>query len=349
MDYNKIKALLDKYYAGEASSEEEAELREYFKKEDVAPELEPEKQMFNAYSAMRKESQPEEGMNDELLNLIEEKWQHETTHKFRETLKWTLSAAAGLTLLIGTYLMYYNSSKKINDTYLNEQEAYLATKQVLFYVSETMNAEYPKLSGISYINKGLSSMENLSRIDETIENLKTEKKMKTILACLMIVLAANTLSAQNSPVDRLFDKYADKNGFTSVFISKQMFELFAAKDMASRDSEEYKNALSGIKSIKILTVEDSVLNRSINFFKEIGKEIPLEEYSTLMVIKEKNQDLRMMVREKNGKITEFLMLGGGNDNVLISIVGELDLNSISKISKAIDLQGLDNLEQLDKK
>jgi len=173
--------------------------------------------------------------------------------------------------------------------------------------------------------------------------------MKTILACLMIVLAANTLSAQNSPVDRLFDKYADKNGFTSVFISKQMFELFAAKDMASRDSEEYKNALSGIKSIKILTVEDSVLNRSINFFKEIGKEIPLEEYSTLMVIKEKNQDLRMMVREKNGKITEFLMLGGGNDNVLISIVGELDLNSISKISKAIDLQGLDNLEQLDKK
>jgi len=176
MDYNKIIALLDKYYAGEASSEEEAELREYFKKEDVAPELEPEKQMFNAYSAMRKESQPEEGMNDELLNLIEEKWQHETTHKFRETLKWTLSAAAGLTLLIGTYLMYYNSSKKINDTYLNEQEAYLATKQVLFYVSETMNAEYPKLSGISYINKGLSSMENLSRIDETIENLKTEKK-----------------------------------------------------------------------------------------------------------------------------------------------------------------------------
>ena len=173
--------------------------------------------------------------------------------------------------------------------------------------------------------------------------------MKSTIIILVIFLSANVTFAQNTAVDKLFDKYAYKEGFTTVFISKQMFELFAKKDLASQDSKELENAISGLKSIKILTIEDSTINRSINFFDEIGKEIPFEEYTTLMVVKEKNQDLRMMVKEKNGKIVEFLMLGGGNDNLLISITGEIDLNSISKISKAIDVQGLNNLEQLNKK
>jgi len=46
----------------------------------------------------------------------------------------------------------------------------------------------------------------------------------------------------------------------------------------------------------------------------------------------------MMVRESGeGRISEFLMIGGGNDNVLISIVGDIDLKSISKISGGLNL------------
>jgi hypothetical protein len=153
--------------------------------------------------------------------------------------------------------------------------------------------------------------------------------MKSIFIIILVAITANVSIAQSTAIDKLFDRYAYKEGFTTVFISKHMFELFATKDLAQQDSKEMKDAISGLESIKILTVEDSILNRSLNFFNEIGNQIPFEEYTTLMVVKEKNQDLRMMVKEKNGKIVEFLMLGGGSDNLLISIIGEIDLNSIS--------------------
>lgn len=48
-------------------------------------------------------------------------------------------------------------------------------------------------------------------------------------------------------------------------------------------------------------------------------------------------------------ITEFLMIGGGKDNVLICITGNIDLKSISKLSKAMDIEGMENIEKVEKK
>ena len=69
-----------------------------------------------------------------------------------------------------------------------------------------------------------------------------------------------------------------------------------------------------------------------------------------MVIKEKDQDVKFLVHEKDGKITELLLIAGGkNDNVLISIQGDIDLKNISKLSKSMNISGLEHLEEIDKK
>ncbi len=173
--------------------------------------------------------------------------------------------------------------------------------------------------------------------------------MRGIIIFLIIVLSSNLSFAQTNPIDELFDKYGYEDGFTTVFISKYMFELFSKKNVAEDDSEEMQNAISGLESIRILTMDEENENTSINFFKEIGKQIPFENYNMLMVVKEKDQELRMMTREVNGKIVEFLMLGGGKDNLLISILGKIDMESIAKISESIDIDGLKNLEKLEEK
>ena len=173
--------------------------------------------------------------------------------------------------------------------------------------------------------------------------------MRGIIIFLMIVLSNNLSFAQTTAVDNLFDKYGYEDGFTTVFISKYMFELFSKKNVAEDDSEDMQDAISGLESIRILTMDDENENTSINFFKEIGKQIPFENYNMLMVVKEKDQELRMMTREVDGKIVEFLMLGGGNDNLLISILGKIDMESIAKISESIDIDGLKNLEKLEEK
>jgi hypothetical protein len=164
---------------------------------------------------------------------------------------------------------------------------------------------------------------------------------------LFIIFSLYTLcaQAQNSPVDPIFDKYGSKEGYTTVIISKYMFSLFANFDQ----QDDFMKTIAGLESIKILTVEDSVLNSKINFYTEIIKEVPVNEYKDLMVVKKKGQDIRMMIREKNGQISEFLLIGGGEDNVLISIVGKINLESIAKLSREMNIQGIEQVGNLDTK
>ncbi|MEO1514952.1 MAG: hypothetical protein AAFV95_08060 [Bacteroidota bacterium] len=50
MDYDLIKALLEKYWAGESSLEEERQLKQYFSQADIAPELKPFQSVFQLFA-----------------------------------------------------------------------------------------------------------------------------------------------------------------------------------------------------------------------------------------------------------------------------------------------------------
>jgi hypothetical protein len=150
--------------------------------------------------------------------------------------------------------------------------------------------------------------------------------------------------SQNSPVDKLFEKYANKDGFTTVTISKYMFSLFAKKNADTKDN--FGKVINGLESIRILTVEDSILNLTINFYKEIIKELPFDQYKELMSVKTKDQDMKMLINEKDGRITEFLMIVGGGENVLIYITGNINLASLAELSKDMNIQGLDKLDNI---
>ena len=170
--------------------------------------------------------------------------------------------------------------------------------------------------------------------------------MKKIKFTLINILLSTAAMAQERSIDNLFDKYSDREGFTSVFISKYMFSLFANMVQEENEPDEFHQIVRGLESIRILTVEDSLLNQKLNFFTELSRELPLSQYKELMVVKEKGQDIRMLFREEKGIITEFLLISGGKENSLISITGNLDLKSIARLSKEMNVEGLDGLDKL---
>ena len=175
--------------------------------------------------------------------------------------------------------------------------------------------------------------------------MKTNRVFFSALILIMISLSA---FAQKNPVDKLFEKYGGKDGFTTIFISSKMFSMFS--EMETSD-DEINNMISNIESIKILTTEDeSLLDPGINFYKEIMDELSIDEYEELMVVKEKDQDIKFLVKEKEDVIVELLLvIGGKENNALISIRGIIDLKSISRISKSLNVHGLDELERIDEK
>lgn len=174
-------------------------------------------------------------------------------------------------------------------------------------------------------------------------------KTKALIVMLLTFMISASAISQKDPVDRIFDKYSGQEGFTTVYISSKMFSLFAEIDP---DDQELQSMMNGLKSIRILASDDSDESggEGINFYKEVMKDLAVEKYEELMVIKDGNQDLKFLIREENGKIVELLLVGGGDgDNVLISIRGIIDMKNIGKIGKALDVEGLENLEKIDKK
>ena len=175
--------------------------------------------------------------------------------------------------------------------------------------------------------------------------------MKRILIFAALFLIPVLSRAQNTPVDALFDKYAGKDGFTTVYISKYMFNMFRSDEVEDKEAEELNQVLGKLNSIKILTVEDpAFIGKGLNFYDEIMKELPREKYNELMVVKDKESDVVFLAREEKGVIVELLLIAGGSDvsdNVLISIQGQIDLETIGKLSKTLDIDGMESLEEID--
>jgi len=170
------------------------------------------------------------------------------------------------------------------------------------------------------------------------------KKSFLFLAALSLTIA---IQAQTNPIDEMFNKYSEKDGFTLVTISSRMFSMFANLDSENPDAD---NLIRRLKSIRILSVEDSVLNINLNFYTELGKKLDLTVYEELMVVKEGRDVTKFLIRQTGEIISELLVIKGGpGGNSLISIKGDLSMKNISDLSNSIGIQELKTLESLEKK
>jgi hypothetical protein len=171
--------------------------------------------------------------------------------------------------------------------------------------------------------------------------------MKKIFLSITALCLTLMMQAQSNPVDEMFNKYSEKQGFTVVSISSKMFSMFADKDVENKDADDI---ISRLKSIKILTVEDSLLNKNLNFYSELSKKLDLSVYEELMVVKEGPDITKFLIKQSGNTISELLVIKGGpGGNSLISIRGNLNLKNISDLSKSVGIQELKPLDKIEKK
>ncbi len=169
--------------------------------------------------------------------------------------------------------------------------------------------------------------------------------MKKFVFTVVVIMATLSLSAQNKMVDKLFEKYGDREGYTTVVITKHMFNLFS--NVETKADDQYMDMIKNLNNIRILSGPDSGAE-GVNFYKEIIAAIPEKEYEELMSIHESGQDIKFLVKQDKDIISELLMIVGGNDdNVLISITGKIDLKTVSKLSKSMGIQGMENLDKIE--
>ena len=168
-----------------------------------------------------------------------------------------------------------------------------------------------------------------------LKNLKLNA-MKRLILILAVVLPMAVL-AQKTPVDRLFEKYANKEGFTTVSISGKLLG-FASK--IETGDEATSDVLSKLNGIRILSVDNKELTGKLDFYKELEQDgfFKNNEYEVLMEVTEANEVVRFLAKDGgNGKFSDLILVVGGDDNALISIQGIIDPENIGKITKSLDI------------
>ncbi len=175
--------------------------------------------------------------------------------------------------------------------------------------------------------------------------------MKKLLLIFALIMPAFILQAQNSALDKLFEKYSGADGFTTVYISKAMFEMFADLDTTPKDRDEMQQTIGKLSGIRILAVEDpEKIPAGFNLYNEVMNATKNFKYEELMVVKDEGSNVKFLIQKKGVKISELLLIVGGKDNnVAISIQGDIDLKSISKLSKVMNIEGMNQLDNIDKK
>ena len=170
--------------------------------------------------------------------------------------------------------------------------------------------------------------------------------MKRIVIGGMLIMLTLIAMGQNSAVDKVFDKYSGKEGYTTVYISSFMFNMLNSLESDDPEFDEFKKATAGIKSIKILTQDGG---NSVAFGAELLEMLPRSEYQEMMVVKDQDEDVLFLAREEGGRITEFLLIvsGGDGEDALIAIQGDIDLESIASIASGLDMPGFEKLEDIE--
>jgi hypothetical protein len=168
MNSEEIKRLLEKYYSGESSLEEELVLRNYFGKPDVSEELSNEKEIFRYYHDLSEIPEPSVGFEDRIVSAVEGIDNKSVWFKNRRIFGMIAGIAATILIITGSYFFLINRSGPA-ETFSDPEIAYAETIKILYAVS-------------SRLNQGTKELERINSMrDVTRESFETISKSASSL------------------------------------------------------------------------------------------------------------------------------------------------------------------------
>ncbi len=164
------------------------------------------------------------------------------------------------------------------------------------------------------------------------------------LSLLAVLFTAASAFGQEDAISKYFNAYMDNPSFDVVYISPKMFSMVSKIDIEDMEPE-VKEVIASMKGLRILHTDTD----AVKYYNEALKKINTSEYELLMTARGDGENIRFMIKDNGNIIEELLMIvGGGNDFAMLSFIGNIDLKKIGKLAKALDIDNMKYLENLDK-
>ena len=171
-----------------------------------------------------------------------------------------------------------------------------------------------------------------------------------ILLAIILVGSTMSVNAQSEKLLNLLNKIEDGEGVTSVLVTKKMFELFSKTTNVEVEGESLNSVISGLKELKVFDIDKKEAAKipSLNF-NSMSDILKKEGYEVLLKIKDKGDDVEIYILENNDIVKHLFLISQDDKNMqLISLLGNIDLEKISKLSGTLNVEELKHLDKKSK-
>lgn len=157
MKITEVKLLLQAYFNGESTLEDEKRLEAYFQSGDVAEEISEYAEFFGGISELSS-TVDDSTIEEDVMDFILEN-EHKEKTKYLGMWKMVTGIAASIIIVLGGFLFYQQQQKPFNDTFDNPEQAYAYAQETLQF----MSGKY---------NKGLAEFSNFEKLQKANKPLK---------------------------------------------------------------------------------------------------------------------------------------------------------------------------------
>ncbi|MGM9760043.1 MAG: DUF4252 domain-containing protein [Parabacteroides sp.] len=152
--------------------------------------------------------------------------------------------------------------------------------------------------------------------------------MKRIHYIVCWVVCLLPLTTTGFAQKNLFDKFADMDHVTSVYISKTMFQMMPGMEAQGLNLTNMKNKVESLQVIS--TAEAGIKEQMKKAFGDVGK-----QHEELMRIKDGNTRATFYVRKKGELIQELILLADTEKEFsVIQLLGNFTLQDIQEITQS---------------
>jgi nicotinate-nucleotide pyrophosphorylase len=132
----------------------------------------------------------------------------------------------------------------------------------------------------------------------------------------------------------------------------QMFQSMASQEdkAEAKEMQEMIDQLNGLK-IVVLKTDSTTPAKAASFYSEAVALFPSATYKEIMTVNESGNDIKFLTKQASpGKISEMVMLmRGKTETIVMSLTGNIDLATVSKLSKTVNVPGMDKLKEVNDK
>lgn len=186
-----------------------------------------------------------------------------------------------------------------------------------------------------------------STIHEYRKNNKTSMSKNFILT-LVFAFVSTAFYAQGA-----FDKFDGQDDVTSVIVNKKMFDIMSKVkvDASDKETQQYMALIKKLDNLRVFTTKNAKIESDMKLTAD--KYIKSANLEELMRINDSGKNVKIYVKSgaNDTTIKELFMFIDGSkneDTVLLSLIGNFDLNEISVLTDKMKLPGGTDLKKASK-